>query len=239
MLALLAAAALGAGCVPTDFLLPDNSTPSAALVPSSPFGTPAPVTTTSASARPACTNSDIVIKVDEIGRKLIAANASLGIKPAFTTVGEPQAEIFHRETAAVFVSEGLVRKCKTEGQLAAILSMELGRMISERESSVNPAIRNPEKPPPLTLAMGNAGQFSGLESIQQAEIAQLDRDRRRPSKKYVPPDPQVLARGYLDAAGFDTRELDNVAPFLQEAERNYIMEKQFNGSNNLPSWAPK
>ena len=89
------------------------------------------------------------------------------------------------------------------------------------------------------LTMGNAGQFSGLDQLQQAEVAKLDADRRRPSKRFVPPDPLVLARGYLDTAGFDRNELDNVAPLLAQAEKNYILEKQFKGPTDTPTWTPQ
>jgi hypothetical protein len=70
-------------------------------------------------------------------------------------------------------------------------------------------------------------------------MARFDGDRHRPSKKYVPPDPQVLAAGYLEAAGFDRRELDAVGPALQEAEKNFVLEKQFKGTVTTPTWEAK
>jgi hypothetical protein len=236
---LLLAAALAGGCLPTDFLMPDDTTPQAPVVPTSPFGTPAPVAPRSTSNRPPAGDAAVAVKVDEVGQKLVAANPSLGMKPLFLTIGSAQPEIFHRDTAGVFITESLVAQCKTEGQLAAVLSVELGRMVAERESLVSPQTRNPEKPPPLLMSMGNAGQFSGLETMQQAEVAKFDGDRHRPSKKYVPPDAQVLARGYLEAAGFDKREVDAVAPLLQEADKNFVVERQFKGANTMPTWEPK
>ena len=112
-------------------------------------------------------------------------------------------------------------------------------MVSEREVMASPETHNPAKRPPITLTMGNAGQFSGLDQLQQAEIANLDSDKRRPNKKYVPPDPMVLARGYLDAAGFDKKELDTVAPLLAQAEKNYVLEKQFQGPSDTPTLTPR
>jgi predicted Zn-dependent protease len=236
---LLLTAALASGCLPTDFLMPDDANPQAPVVATSPFGTPPPAATKSISNRPPATDAALAVKVDELGQKLVAANASLGMKPLFLTVGSPQPEIFHRDTVGVFITESLVTQCKTEGQLAAVLSAELGRMVAERESLVSPQTRNPERPPPLILSMGNAGQFTGPDQVQQAEIARFDGDRRRPSKKYVPPDATVLARGYLEAAGYDQRELDAVTPLLREAEKNFVVEQQFNGANTLPTWEPK
>jgi hypothetical protein len=238
--ALLLSAALAGGCLPTDFLMPDDATPQAPVVATSPFGTPAPVATRSVSNRPPPKDTALAVKVDELGQKLVAANPALGMKPLFLTVGSPQPEIFHRDTVGVFITESLVTQCKTEGQLAAVLSTELARMVAERESLVSPQTRNPERPPPLILSMGNAGQFTGPDTMQQAEIAKFDGDRHGPSKKYVPPDSKALARGYLQAAGYDQGELDAVVPILQAAEKNFVVEKQFNGGNSsLPSWEPK
>ena len=167
------------------------------------------------------------------------ANPELGVKPAFLTIGSPQPEIFHQDTSVIYITEGVVKLCKTEGQLAAVLSVELGKMISERELLIHPDARNPEKRLPITVSMGNAGQFSGLEQLQQAEIAKLDCDRPRSNKKYVAPDPLVLARGYLNAAGFDKQELDAAAPILAQADKNYVIEKQFKGPADTPTWTPR
>jgi hypothetical protein len=235
--ALLTLLALTGGCLPTDFLQTDTPTTGTALVPNSPFGSAAP--TFRPVSAPKATETGFAIKVDEIGQKLIAANKSLGIKPLFSTIGSPQSEIFHQSTAAVIITEGLVRQCKTEGQLAALLAVELGRMIAERETLASPESRNPDRPPPISVPMGNAGQFSGLDQLNQAEMAKFDRDRRRPSKKFVPPDPVVLARGYLEAAGFDVHELDAVAPLLADAEKNYVLEKQFKGASSPPTAQPR
>jgi hypothetical protein len=236
---LLVAAGLQGGCVPTDFLQSDEAPAAAGLVPTSPFATPPPVVAATISARPSSQNPEIAVKVDEVGKKLVLANTSLGMKPVFSTIGMPQPELFHQGTASVCITEGLVRMCKTESQLAAILSVELGRMVAEREAEVSPQSRNLEKPLPIAVTMGNAGQFSGLEPLQQAEIAKLDCDRRRPSKKFVPPDPDVLARGYLEAAGFDAKELNAARPLLEEAEKTFLVEKQLRGLHSTPSWEPK
>ncbi len=236
-LAVALVAALAGGCLPTDFLHPEQSAEGTPLVPNSPFAAPPPATapvflpTKSSPSSPA-----VAIKVDEIGQKLLAANRSIGMKPLFLTIGAPQPEIFHKDTTALYITEGLIRQCKTEAQLAAVLSVELGRMVAEREALASPAPQA-TKPAPMAVPMGNAGQFSGVEQLQQAERATLE--PRRPSKKFVPPDPQTLAAGYLDAAGFDRKELTAVAPLLEQAERNFLLEKQFKGPGAGPQWAPQ
>src|SRR5262249_39695897 len=74
-------------------------------------------------------------RVDAGGRQLLAANPQVGAKPLFHTIGAPQPEVFHRGTSDVWVTEGLVRQCATDGQLAALLCLELGKMVAEREAA--------------------------------------------------------------------------------------------------------
>src|SRR5436853_6032419 len=66
------------------------------------------------------------IRIDIVGQKLLAANRQTGLHPMFTTIGVPTAELFHRGTDALFVTEGLTKKCPSEGQLAALLAYEVG-----------------------------------------------------------------------------------------------------------------
>jgi hypothetical protein len=227
---------LACGCIPLDVLKTDNDT---AMVSSSQFTTPAPVQLISRSAKPPAGSAEACIIVDKIGQQLVDANKQLGIKPLFSTIGAPDPEIFHQGTGAVYITESLVRQCKTEGQLAAVLSMELGKMISEREALVNPEDRDPPKRLPIVVPIGNAAQFTGTEQLYLAEVAQLDADKHRPARKIVPPDPAVLARKYLETAGFDSKDLVAVAPLLQAADKTYVLEKQFKGSVNLPVTTPK
>ncbi|HYV39415.1 MAG TPA: hypothetical protein VE988_27245 [Gemmataceae bacterium] len=238
--ALAAAIALTGGCVPTDMLHSDSTASTTPIVPSTALNSPVPMVARSSflGNTPPVGNETGLI-VDKVGKQIVAANPALGMKPIFLTLGSPQPEVFHQGTGGVFITEGLVKQCKTEGQLAAVLSWELGRMVAEREALASPQTHDPEKPMPIAVSMGNSGQFSGLDQLQQTEAAKLSGDRRRPSKKFVPPDPDALARGYLEAAGFDRKELDGAAPLLAQADRNYIIEKQFKGPSDTPTWQPK
>ena len=49
--------------------------------------------------------------------------------------------------ADVVITEGLVRQCTSDGQLAAVLCTELGRLVSEREALAPPSVRKPERLP--------------------------------------------------------------------------------------------
>src|SRR5262249_60580267 len=104
-------------------------------------------------------------RVGVIGQKLITANERLGVRPLFRTVGSPTPEVFHRGTSEILITEGLVKQCTSDAQLAAVLSQELGKMVSEREAGAGALARNPDRGPPPHMAIGNdvgAGRPAGL-----------------------------------------------------------------------------
>src|ERR1700693_1608785 len=174
------------------------------LVSSNPFDTSRPKPTlTRVSFSPAATET--AARVDLLGRKIVAANPQLGLRPLFRTVGAPQPELFHRGTVEVDITEGLVSQCQTEGQLAAILCYELGRMVSERGALAGPKARTPDREPPMEVRVGNDGSsaMGSPDLTSLAEKAKYDRPRRGPdAAPLLPPDPRVLAISYLVKAQF-------------------------------------
>jgi hypothetical protein len=212
------------GCI-----LDDGPTES---VPSHPFGhVVAPQPRAVASFAPASTAT--AARVDMVGRTITQANPQLGMKPLFRTIGAPMPEVFHIGTAEVDVTEGLVNQCKTDGQLAAVLCQELGKMISEREAMVAAQTRTGDRGPPDEVRIGNDYAGGGItpDQTRLAELGKFEKEhpRTRPAAM-VPPDPQMLARGYLTKAGFAPQDLDTVAPILQAAAANVTFERQLKGS---------
>lgn len=170
-------------------------------------------------------------RVDMLGRQLLAANQQLGLKPYFVTIGGPQPELFHVDTSAIYVTEGLVKKCANEAQLAAVLCHELGRMVAVREALTSPAVRSPERPPPHELRVGNdsGGSYGAADQIHLAERLQAERERH-PGSAAVPLNPRTLAETYLTRAGHDPKELDAIAPLLAEAGGNRKFQRQLTGT---------
>lgn len=198
-----------------------------ALVPSNPFGSLPPAQTAHTSLAPASLQA--AARVDGLGRKLVAANPQLGIQPLFRTIGAPQPEIFHQGTSEVDVTEGLVNQCPSDSQLAAVLALELGKMISDREAIAGPQARAPEREPPMEVRVGsdNGGAFGPADQLHRAELAKYDKERRqRAAGAASPPDPQALARGYLLKAGYTAADLDAAAPILRSAAENNTFAKQ-------------
>jgi hypothetical protein len=175
---------------------------------------------------------DSAARVDTLGRHILAGNPQLGLKPLFITIGSPESEVFHVGTTEVYVTEGLVKKCTTEAQLAAILCNELGKMVAAREALAGPQLRVPDRPPPREMRVGNdhGGNLGAADQVYRAELAKFEKDHR-PSPAHPLPNlnPRTLAETYLYRAGHDPKELDAVVPLLKEAAENRTFARQMSG----------
>lgn len=216
--------ALASGCGP------ETKT---ALVPDNPFAGPVVKTPEIKPVSYSPEHMQTAGRVDQLGGRILAANPSLGVKPRFMTAGGKQPEVFHRGTAEVIVTEGLVQQCASDEQLAAILCHELGKMVSEREALAAPSTRAPRREPPQQLRIGND---RGADLTSMAELAPYDKERRATMTPPPPPNPQVLARSYLQATGFAPAALDSVAPILQKAAGSNTYQGQLNSQGPPGQW---
>src|SRR5262245_17457014 len=143
-----------AGCQPLQLF----EEPKIATVSSNPFGLQAENRAAKISYQPA--DEALATRVDSVGRKLIAANPQIGLKSTlFATIGKAaQPEIFHVGPNMVYVTEGLVKRCPTDAELAGVLALELGKIVADREVAASPEMRNPERLAPIQVPIGNSVQ---------------------------------------------------------------------------------
>src|SRR5262245_31992982 len=122
-------------------------------------------------------STEAAARVDSVGRRVVAANPQIGARPLFHTIGAPQPDIFHRGNTDVLVTEGLVRQCATDGQLAAVLCAELGKMVSEREAATPTAVRRPDRLTPIDTRIGiDTGWGTAPDQTRLRELADFDKD---------------------------------------------------------------
>jgi predicted Zn-dependent protease len=146
----------------------------------------------------------------------------------FLTVGAPHVELFHQgggaEALRIYVTEGLVRRCQDDAQLAAVLCHELGKVACERQTLLRPAGRPAGDDRRAEGGVGNdaGGSFGPPDGTRLLEEGKKERQRRQ---KAATPTPDVLARRYLARADFPPKALTAVAPLLREAEQTYLVEK--------------
>jgi predicted Zn-dependent protease len=214
----IAALLLCTGCVTNDA--------KTEIVSDNPFGQTAPVTVQSANSyAPASLNA--AARVDQMGRRLVAANKQAGLQPLFRTIGAPQSEIFHRGASEIDITEGLVTQCATDGQLAAVLCLEMGKIVSDRETLAGPRARRLEVLPPVDVSIGSDTAAQGTaDQLHRAELARFDQEHPRQPKLVTPPEPQALARTYQVKAGYPAADIDAVAPILRSAAENSTFAKQ-------------
>jgi len=166
-------------------------------------------------------------RVLAVGHKLILANPELGMRPLFLTVGVPHPEIFHRggglENYQIVISEGLVNRCKDDAQLAAVLSLELAKIATERQAMSDPVTPLRERRPLESMGADRGGLFGQPDGTQQMEAAHAEAARRKP--RPAPAPPETLAKRYLDKAHFNPNALTEVAGLLRQAEDHSTVEQ--------------
>jgi hypothetical protein len=228
----LSLAAASGGCTTADlptWLNPDPQPP-LGTVPDRPF-TPTPTGPLPTIARAPATEA-ATRRVNDVGQRLLASNPELPVRPVFLGIGSPDPQIFHRDTTAIYVSDGLVNKCTTDAQLAAVVASELGKMISTREAvlALKAARGERDRPPTLSVGTDSGGTFGPPDGTRLAELGKFEQDTGHGptgAKPSPPPNPDLLARTYLKKAGFAATDLDAVAPLLREAAQHDDIEKQF------------
>lgn len=204
------------------------------LVNPSPFAQPAQPRERATAAYTQA-SIDVVTRVDAIGRKLLAANSQIGFKPLFTAGVDPQPEIFHKGTTEIVVTDGLVKRCNTDGELAAVLAHELGKMVAEQEALSGPVDPSKRRTPPPDLRIG-ASVGDPTDPMFLIERNKFDgKDRTQIGAAPLPPDPKVLARAYLKQAGFAETNLDGAEPILKDADKNSTWERQMK-SSQVTNW---
>jgi hypothetical protein len=185
-------------------------------------------------------NLEACTRVFTVGQKILAANPELPQRLLFRAVGRPNPEIFHQGNAAIVVTQRLVEMCRTESELAALLCVELGRLIAEREALAPWTARQPEPRPPIdavqirsTVGVANPDEFRLREQAHyEAE------QRRRTSGAISLPDPMELARRYLQRSGYAVEDLDRIKPILKMAAEHSDLEQQMRSIPKAASFTP-
>ena len=213
------------GCLPEDGL---------SVVSSGFFDdTPALTATPAGHLIHAAASEEAGKRVVQVGGQILASNPKLGFKPAFTTIGAPWEEIFHRGDKAVFITEGLVRACLTDGQLAAVLCHELGKIAAQRQELAATALP-PGRGPSMDTPVGNdyAGVFGPPDGTRAMELAVYDQKRRKAAlAAATPADPDALGRAILEKAGGTSADAEAAAPLLRRADEHITFEKQMSTGN--------
>ncbi len=175
-------------------------------------------------------------RVEVLSRKIIVQNTFTGIEPLIFTVGVKESVLFHRGTAELYISEGLVNKCKTEAELAAVLCAELGQMVAEKRAAKG---LGRDVDPIKDSGHGGGPVLGGgtpVDPGRQAELAMHENRYPRGNAGVDAIDADKTARELLKGAGFDPADLDRVEPLLKQSDRGEKIRKQMSSSAPAPVW---
>ncbi|MFO0805557.1 MAG: hypothetical protein U0791_20845 [Gemmataceae bacterium] len=169
-------------------------------------------------------------RVDDLAKRILDQNTFTGVDPVIRVLGVPESALFHRGANELFISEGLVKKCKTEPELAAVLCTELGKMMSQKRAAIAVG-RTPDPIPEVALP----GVSSDSSQVRQAELAL--QKRREDQKRAAEQAGDVqLAKDLLKGAGFDPAEYDRVQGMVKLSDRGEAIRKQLSGTAAAPTW---
>lgn len=173
-------------------------------------------------------------RVERIGRQILARYPFAGIEPLFFTVGVDEPLLFHRGSEQLVISEGLVRRCAGDAELAAVLCRELGAMIAEhrvnRRLDADPI---PEVGLPGTSAPAGGAAF---DTARAAELARAEQ-RRQQRRKHLPTDPAAISQELLEHAGYPQEVFERVQPLLREVRHGSAIETQLQHATPPPVWS--
>jgi hypothetical protein len=173
---------------------------------------------------------EVAERVEVLGRQILAQNTFTGLDPLFNTVGTSDPVLFHRGAGELFISEGLVKRCKTEPDLAAVLCSELGQMMVEKQTARGVGR---DKDPIPEISPG--GAELGAKGPPAAEVGRLE-NRSPVGEPVQVADASEMAKRLLRGAGFDPAALDRVEPLLKQSDRGEALQKQMAGSAPAPTW---
>lgn len=163
-------------------------------------------------------------RVHAIGATITSANSNeITNKPIFFTAGIQEPVLFSKKDGQIIISEGLVNRCASDDELAALLCAELGKIASQQQQESSRS--ELDLPPAPRLTSDIVGSGGAPDQTRLAEEAMMNRRSTSPSMgrrgtKAPKIDPMTLTRSYMKKAGYDSEVLPKVEPWLKEAEEN-------------------
>lgn len=184
-------------------------------------------------------NVEACTRVYTVGQKILAVNPELPQRLIFRAAGTPNPELFHQGTSSVVITQKLIEMCQDDSELAALLCVELGKMIAEREALTPPESRQPSPKPPIeAVTFRGDGGLANPDPLRLRELAHYEAEQRKQVGQNYLPDPLDLARRYLHRAGYRPELIDKVRPLLRVAGENADLENQMRSAPRVTPFVP-
>jgi hypothetical protein len=156
-------------------------------------------------------------RVHTVASEVVAQNkGSVGVTPVFSTIGVPEVEISHTKSGHVILSEGLVDRCPTDTELAAVICQELGRLAAD-----NAPVRGSDFDSSPRVGRDVVGGTYEPDMTRLAEEAKFN--RRAPgarSQRDPRPDGRALGESFFVKTGRKVDDYAKVDQLIHEAQDN-------------------
>jgi hypothetical protein len=182
------------------------------------------------------TTADMAVRqrVNDLGRKILEQNTFTGLDPQFCPIGVKESVLFHVGSRQLIISQGLIEKCQTDAELAAVLCSELGQMLVEVRTA-KALGREPDQVPDVTPE-GSAQLPGGapVNTVRQPDRTGFENRAPAPGSPAQTGDATSAARELLKGAGYSPAELDRVDSLLKLSPRSEQLRKMMAGSAPPP-----
>lgn len=160
-------------------------------------------------------------RADSVFNPLVKANEDLGFRPQLLVIGGAKLSLFHEGTTALYISEGVIHRCKSDSELAAVFASELSKMAIEDDARRGGAIVSaPDRPFTPRVTGGNHDLRGDADMTGLATQGYWEKETPRRNTQGGERDPNVLARTWLQKAGHAPNDLAKVGSLVRQAEAN-------------------
>jgi hypothetical protein len=168
-------------------------------------------------------------RLSTVGQTLLAASPFADVMPSFLVMGMAEPAVAHPDAFGVFVSEGMVAKCPTDDDLAAVIALELGAMIAERRNLDRLGLADP-------AAAFISGDDMAVSPIQDpnAKVVSTAMAKRSTGPATAP---EQIAKDLLTAAGYSEGAFARMAPVVYTARDKVDPTRMIGGPASEPKWS--
>jgi hypothetical protein len=171
-------------------------------------------------------------RLDRVGRQILSTNPFLASAPAFGFVGTNDPELYHQNAEAIFCSEGLIAKCQSDDELAAVLCVELARITAESRNLVRLGMAEPD----TTLPGPKADPDPEQADLGDARVVGASSEPAKRLASIPQTDVKALAAEWHRNAGYKPESFAKADALLALADGNAVTGKQLGGTGAAPRW---
>jgi hypothetical protein len=168
-------------------------------------------------------------RLSNVGQTLLTASPFAGVTPNFYVMSTAEPAVSHPDVFGVFVSEGMMAKCPSDDDLAAVVALELGAMIAERRNLDRLGLADP-------AAAFIAGDDTTASPIQDPAAKVIS---TAPARKEAGPPAtgEEVAKDLLTAAGYSEAALVRMGPLVAAARDKIDPSRTIGGPAAEPKWS--